>query len=102
MSKAFVYTEMQFSVPFNKAPWRELNPLIRAQPGFVNKTWLSGFQNNSVGGIYEFDSIENASRFAHDYFPGEARKINAAFTTRVFDGWVTEEASRQLNSVHYR
>jgi hypothetical protein len=65
MSKAFVYTEMQFSVPFNKAPWRELNPLIRAQPGFVNKTWLSGFQNNSVGGIYEFDSIENASRFAH-------------------------------------
>jgi len=101
MSKAFVYTEVQLSVPFDQAPWRELNPTIKAQPGFVNKTWLSGHQNNSVGGMYEFDSIENANKFAQDYFPTEAKKIGAAFTTRVFDGAVTEEASRELNSVHY-
>lgn len=55
MSKAFVYTEVQISVPFDQAPWRALNPVLAAQPGFRNKTWLSGVQNKSVGGIYEFD-----------------------------------------------
>jgi hypothetical protein len=100
-TKAFVYTEVQISVPFDQAPWRELNPVLRAQPGLVNKTWLSGDKNNSVGGFYEFDSLENARQFAYDYFPQEARKIGAAFTTRVFDGNVVEKASRELNSPHY-
>ncbi len=100
-TKAFVYTEVQISVPFDQAPWRELNPVLKAQPGLVNKTWLSGDKNNSLGGFYEFDSLENARRFAYDYFPGEARKIGAAFTTRVFDGNVVEKASRELNSPHY-
>ena len=101
MSKAFVYTEVQISVPFDQAPWRDLNPVLAAQPGFRNKTWLSGVQNNSVGGIYEFDTIDNATRFALDYFPTEAKKLNAPFTVRVFDGAITEEASRALNSVHF-
>jgi len=98
MPKAFVYTEVQLSVPFDSAPWRELNPVLQQQPGLVNKTWLSGYQNGSVGGFYEFDSLENANAFAQDYFPQEAKKIGAAFTTRVFDGAVTEEASRQMHS----
>jgi hypothetical protein len=101
MSKFFVYTEVQLSVPFDQVPWRDLNPVLKAQKGFQNKTWLSGVQNNSVGGFYEFDSLENAQAFAHDYFPTEAKKIGAAFTTRIFDGNVTEEASRFLNSPHY-
>ena len=102
MAKAFVYTEVQISVPFSEAPWRALNPVLKQQPGLVNKTWLSGHGNNSVGGIYEFDSLENAKKFAFEYFPTEARKLGAAFTTRVFDGSVTEEASRDMRSVHYR
>jgi hypothetical protein len=101
MSKFFVYTEVQISVPFDQAPWRELNPILKAQKGLRNKTWLSGVQNNSVGGLYEFDSLENANAFAFDYFPTEAKNIGAAFTTRVFDGNVTEVASRDMNSVHY-
>jgi hypothetical protein len=100
--KAFVYTEVQISVPFDQAPWRDLNPVLKSQPGLVNKTWLSGDRNNSVGGFYEFDSLEDARRFAYDYFPEEARRIGAAFTTRVFDGAITEEASRFLHSPHYR
>ena len=99
--KTFVYTEVQLSVPFDQAPWRELNPLLKQQPGLLRKTWLSGFQNHSVGGFYEFDSLENAQRFAHDYFPQEAKKLGAAFTLRVFDGAVTEEASREMRSPHY-
>lgn len=101
MGKAFVYTEVQLSVPFDQAPWRELNPTLLKQPGLNNKTWLSGHRNNSVGGFYEFDTLEDAERFAQDYFPEEARRLGAAFTTRVFDGSVTEEASREMRSVHY-
>lgn len=99
--KTFVYTEVQISVPFAQAPWRELNSVLKQQPGLLKKTWLSGVGNHSVGGLYEFDSRENAQRFVQDYFPGEARKLGAAFTTRVFDGDVTEEASRDMNSPHY-
>lgn len=101
MSKAFVYTELQLSIPFADAPWRAINPVLLQQPGFRNKTWLSGVANYSLGGIYEFDSIENAKRFVTGYFPNEARKYGAPQTTRVFDGDVVEEASRYLNSVHF-
>lgn len=101
MSKAFVYTELQLSVPFAGAPWPAINPVLLQQPGFRNKTWLAGVANHSLGGFYEFDSIENAKRFVTGYFPNEARKFGAPQTTRVFDGEVVEEASRYLNSAHF-
>ena len=101
MSKAFVYTELQISVPFADAPWRDINPALLQQPGFRNKTWLSGIANHSLGGFYEFDSIEHAKRFVTSYFPAEAKKFGVAQTTRVFDGDVVEEASRFLNSMHF-
>jgi len=44
--KAFVYTELQISVPFGDAPWREISDAILQQPGFISKTWLSGLGNN--------------------------------------------------------
>jgi hypothetical protein len=99
--KTFVYTELQASVPFASAPWREINPVILQQPGFRNKTWLSGVGNQSIGGFYEFDSLANARRFVTHYFPSEARKLGAAQTTRLFDGDVTTQASVGLNSMHY-
>jgi hypothetical protein len=101
MSKAFVYTELQISVPFDQYPWRDINPLLRAQPGFRNKTWLSGIGTNSTGGLYEFDSIENAKAFVTGYFPAAAARRGVAQTSRVFDGSVVEEASRYLNSLHF-
>lgn len=100
-SKAFVYTELQIAVPFSEAPWREINPNILRQPGFRNKTWLAGTGNQSLGGFYEFDSIENAKDFVTGYFPDAARKVGAPQTTRVFNGDVVEEASRYLNSMHF-
>ena len=99
--KAFVYTEVQISVPFADAPWRDLNPTLLEQPGLLNKTWLAGVGNNSLGGIYAFDSIANAQRFVTGYFPREAKKFGAAHTTRIFDAQVVEDASRDMNSVHF-
>jgi hypothetical protein len=100
-NKAFVYTELQMSVPFADAPWREINSQLLKQPGFRNKTWLTGVKNNSLGGFYEFDSIENAKKFVTGYFPAEARNFGVAQATRVFDGDIVEEASRFLNSMHF-
>ena len=99
--KAFVYTELQISVPFEQAPWREVNPTLLKQPGILNKTWLAGVGNNSLGGLYAFDSIENAQKFVTGYFPNEARKFGVAQTTRIFDAAIVEEASRDMNSVHF-
>ncbi len=101
MSKTFVYTELQVSVPFAHAPWPQLNPTLAKLPGLRNKTWLAGINNHSLGGFYEFDSIENARAFVTGYFPKEAKSLNAPQTTRIFDGNVVEEASRELNSMHF-
>ncbi len=100
-SKAFVYTELQISLAFADVPWPDLNAEILRQPGFINKTWLAGHTVNSVGGFYEFGTVEQAKAFVTDYFPNEARKFGVAQTTRVFDGQAVEEASRFLNSMHF-
>jgi hypothetical protein len=100
---AFVYTEVQVSaLPFDNAPWRELNPVLKQQPGILSKTWLSGLHTGTPGGLYAFDTIENAKNFAINYFPTEAAAMNAAFTTRVFDADASEEASREMNSPFYK
>lgn len=99
--KAFVYTELQISVPFADAPWQEISAAIKQQPGFLSKTWLSGVGNNSVGGFYSFDSIENAQKFVTGYFPGEAKKFGVAHNTGIFDATLVKEASQDLNSPHF-
>ncbi|UTW07612.1 YdhR family protein [Pseudomonas benzenivorans] len=101
---AFVYTEVQLhALPFDQvAPWRELNPKLKQQRGLLSKTWLSGLHTGTPGGLYAFDTLENARKFAVEYFPTEAADLNAAFYTRVFDADVTEEASRGMGSPFYR
>lgn len=98
---AFVYTEVQVAVPFENAPWRDRNPVLREQKGLLSKVWLSGHNTNSLGGLDAFDTVENALDFALNDFPKTAATMNAAFYTRVFDARVTEAASRGLNSPYY-
>ncbi len=98
---AFVYTEVQLSVPFEQAPWRARNPVLKQQKGLIAKTWLSGLHTNTIGGLDAFDTLENATDFALNVFPKTAKRLNAAFYTRVFDGKNTEAASRDMNSPFY-
>ncbi|MEZ5876613.1 MAG: YdhR family protein [Tepidamorphaceae bacterium] len=98
---AFVYTELQISVPFDQVPWKRINISVQEQPGFLNKTWLSGLSNQSAGGIYAFDSIENAQKFVTGYFPAEAAAFGVAQTTRVFDAAAVREASMDIGSPHF-
>jgi len=97
--KAFVYTEIQNNKPFANFPWKDRNPVISANPGFLYKTWFSGVNTNSIGGFYAFDSLENAKKYVTGFFPEEQRKAGTAHATRVFDATVTEEANRDVGSV---
>jgi hypothetical protein len=99
--KAFVYTELQISVPFDAVPWQELNDQIANEPGFLNKTWFSGVGNNSVGGLYSFDRVETAQHYCTTFFPAVAKKFGVAQTTRVFDAAVVSDASRDMGSPHF-
>ena len=59
------------------------------------------FLAKELNGIDAFDTVENAIAFAVQDFPNTARKMNAAFYTRVFDADATSEASRAMNSPYY-
>jgi hypothetical protein len=98
---AFVYTEVQVNVPFDRAPWKSRNPVLQQQKGLISKLWLSGLNTHTLGGIDAFDTIENAKEFAIHVFPKTAKKLNAAFYTRIFDAQATELASREMKSPYY-
>ncbi len=99
--EAFVYTEVAISVPFGEAPWRKINESIRKQPGFLNKTWLQGHSTQTLGGLYSFDSKDNARKFVTEYFPSEPRAFGVAHNTRVFDAEIVKEASTDMGAVHF-
>lgn len=100
MSRIFLYAEVQVSVPFAQAPWRQLNPAMKKQPGLLRKTRLSGLETETVGGIYEFETVENARAYVANYLSAEATSVGGAgsLLTRIYDGQVTEEASRNMQS----
>lgn len=102
MSKVFLYGELQISVtPFTKEVWGPVNESLRGVTGLVRKTWTIGIGTNTVGGFYEFDSVENARTFAEGLYAQQAALMGASLTVRIFDGDLGEEASRAMNSPHY-
>ena len=101
IKKVFVYTEFQSSIPFEDVPWKEINPNLLSIKGLIRKTWLSGINSNTVGGFYEFDSLEDAQNFAWNIFPEEAREMGVSFMSKLFDGDIVEEASIGMKSPHY-
>ncbi|MDZ7961713.1 MAG: YdhR family protein [Aulosira sp. DedQUE10] len=101
MSKVFVYAEYQVSIPFSQIDWVPVNVEMKKIPGLKSKTWLSGVNTDSVGGFYEFDSIENAQNYINSLLIPFARQVNGNLSVRLFDGDVTKEASTGMNSPFY-
>lgn len=86
-----------------EAPWREVNTKLRKEvPGVLSKTWISGLHNKTIGGLYAFDTLENAKQFAVHTFPAEPAAMKAAFYTRIFDAKVVEKASKPLSSPFFK
>lgn len=102
IKKIFLYGEFQTAVPvFAKEIWEQVNNELKSVKGLVHKTWLIGIGANTIGGFYEFDSEENAREFATGLYAQQAKYLNASLTVKLFNGDITEEASRGMNSPHY-
>lgn len=100
-SRIFLYAEFQVSVPFSEGVWREANPAMRTVPGLRSKTWLSGINTHSVGGFYEFDSVQNARIYAEGMLADFAKAAGASLTVKLFDGDVVAEASKDMGSPYF-
>lgn len=100
-SRVFLYAEFQVSAPFTEGVWREVNPAMHTVPGLRSKTWLSGINNHSVGGFYEFDSVQSARAYAEGMLADFAKAADASLSVKLFDGDVVAEASKDMNSPYF-
>jgi hypothetical protein len=100
-NRVFLYAEFQTSMPFTEQVWADANPMMHTVTGLRNKTWLSGINTHSVGGFYEFDSIENARAYADGMLSQFAKAANASLTVKLFDGEVVATASQGMHSPYY-
>ena len=100
-SRVFLYAEFQVSVPFSEGVWREANPTMHTVPGLLSKTWLSGINTHSVGGFYEFDSVQNARDYAVGILADFANAAGASLTVKLLDGDVVAEASKDMGSPYF-
>ena len=74
---------------------------MRTVPGLRSKTWLSGINTHSVGGFYEFDSVQHARDYAEGMLADFAKGADASLTVKLFDGNVVAEASEDMRSPYF-
>lgn len=101
LKKVFLYAEIQVAIPFTDIDWRAINVAMKKEPGLKSKTWLSGINNHTVGGFYEFDSLANARAYAEGYLATAAKQLGGTLSVKLFDGDVTEDANRGMSSPYY-
>ena len=99
--KVFLYAEFQASIPFENIDWEPVNVQMKEFAGLKSKTWLSGLSNNSLGGFYEFDSVENAQNYIDNLLIPFTREIEANLTVKLFNGDVVADASKGMDSPYY-
>lgn len=100
--RVFLYAEFQVSVAFADIDWKPVNERMQQFTGLKSKTWLSGIGNNSVGGFYEFDSVENAQNYIDKLLVPVTAELGGNLSVKIFDGDTVEDASRGMNSPFYR
>ncbi len=101
LGKVFLYAEYQVAIPFTEIDWVPVNTEMKKFKGLKSKTWLSGLNTHTVGGFYEFDSVENAQNYIDNLLVPFARKVNGNLTTKLFDGDIVADASKGMNSPYY-
>lgn len=99
--KTFVYAEYQVSIPFDQIDWQPINVEMKKFAGLKSKTWLSGVNNQTVGGFYEFDSIENAQTYIDGLLIPFAKQVNGNLSVKLFNGDITQAANLGMMSPFY-
>lgn len=101
MKKTFLYAEFQVSIPFDQIDWQPINVEMKKYAGLKSKTWLSGINTQTVGGFYEFDSIENAQSYIDGLLIPFVKQVNGNLSVKLFDGEITKEANIGMLSPFY-
>jgi len=101
INKVFLYAEIQVSIPFDQIDWRAINSAMQKEAGLKSKTWLSGINTNTIGGFYEFDSLENAKAYADGYLAAAAKQIGGSLSVKLFNGDITADANKGMDSPYY-
>jgi len=101
MKKIFLYAEFQVSIGFDQIDWKPINVEMKKYPGLKSKTWLSGLNTKTVGGFYEFDSVENAQNYIDGLLIPFVNQVNGNLSVKLFDGDITQEANIGMLSPFY-
>jgi len=101
IAKAFLYAEIQVAIPFSEIDWRSINTSMQQEPGLKSKTWLAGVNTNTIGGFYEFDSLDHAQAYAEGYLAAAAKQLGGSLSVKLFNGDATADANRGMNSPFY-
>jgi hypothetical protein len=101
MKKVFLYAEFQVAIPFEQIDWQPINVEMKKYAGLKSKTWLSGINTKTVGGFYEFDSVENAQQYIDGLLIPFVKQVNGNLSVKLFDGEVTKEANIGMLSPFY-
>ena len=102
MKKTFLYAEFQVSIPFDQIDWQTINVEMKKYVGLKSKTWLSGIKTHTVGGFYEFDSVENAQSYIDGLLIPFVKQVNGNLSIKIFDGEITQEANIGMLSPFYK
>lgn len=99
--KIFLYAEIQVAIPFGEIDWRSINTSMQKELGLKSKTWLAGINTNTIGGFYEFDSLEHANAYAEGYLAAAAKQLGGSLSVKLFNGDITSDANRGMDSPFY-
>jgi hypothetical protein len=99
--KVFLYAEFQVAIPFDQIDWQPINVEMKKYAGLKSKTWLSGINNQTVGGFYEFDSIDNAQTYIDGLLIPFVKQVNGNLSVKLFDGDITANANIGMLSPFY-
>lgn len=99
--KIFLYAEYQVSLPFEEIDWAPINSEMQKFDGLKSKTWLSGINTNSVGGFYEFSSLDLAQKYIDELLIPFTQKINGNLSVKLFNGDVVADASKAMSSPYF-
>ena len=102
MKKTFLYAEFQVSIPFDQIDWQTINVEMKKYVGLKSKTWLSGINTHTVGGFYEFDSVENAQNYIDGLLIPSVKQVDGNLSIKIFDGEITQEANIGMLSPFYK
>lgn len=101
MARVFLFVEYQISFPFGDLDLPPIHADMKSYPGMKSKTWLSGMNNNTLGGFYEFDSKENAQNYVDKGLVPYVQVFDANLTVKMFDAEIVADASKDMGSPYF-